>query len=177
MIRYKNKDKQGFTLIELLVVVAIISLLTSIALIALVSARQKSRNTKRLSDMVQMGNVLELYFATHKGYPTGTNVAQGVHGVPQDLVPNFAQTLPKVPQPPDEACLDLVHTGGLDTCVQADSNCNNVQYNTYYYVASGTPYTISGKTIYPDYAYYFCLGHQTGNFSPGLHILTPRGVR
>ena len=68
----RSKTLMGFTLIELLVVVAIIALLSSIALIALASARLKSRNAKRLSDMVQMNNALELYFATFKGYPSGT---------------------------------------------------------------------------------------------------------
>lgn len=47
----KNK---GFTLIELLVVIAIIGLLTSVILASLSSAREKSRNTRRLADLHQI---------------------------------------------------------------------------------------------------------------------------
>ena len=47
-------NKKGFTLIELLVVIAIIGLLSTLAVIALGSARQKSRDAKRLSDLKQV---------------------------------------------------------------------------------------------------------------------------
>ena len=153
-----NKKGAGFTLIELLVVVAIIALLTSIALISLMSARQKSRDVKRLSDMTQMNTALELYFATNKGYPSGTD------GIPQNMSPTFLVNIPNAPMPPDGNC-------------EIDNPTTGVSYNTYYYVASGTPYTIGLNTVYPDYNYYFCLGQQTGNFSGGPHILNPRGVR
>ncbi|HET9699140.1 MAG TPA: prepilin-type N-terminal cleavage/methylation domain-containing protein, partial [Terriglobales bacterium] len=59
--RKASRRDEGFTLIELLVVVAIISLLSSIGLIAFQDARQKSRDAKRLSDMTQMANALEIY--------------------------------------------------------------------------------------------------------------------
>ena len=58
-MRHKNKT-DGFSLLELMVVIAIIALLTSIALIAFMSARQKSRDAKRLADMTQMNSALEL---------------------------------------------------------------------------------------------------------------------
>lgn len=57
------KVRKGFTLIELLVVIAIIGILSTLAVIALNTARQKSRDAKRVSDIKQVQTALELYFA------------------------------------------------------------------------------------------------------------------
>lgn len=65
-------NKKGFTLIELLVVIAIIGLLSTLAVVALGSARQKARDSKRLSDLKQIQTALELYFTDHNAYPTTT---------------------------------------------------------------------------------------------------------
>ncbi len=54
--------KRGFTLIELLVVIAIIGLLSSVVLASLNSARVKSRDARRLSDIAEMRNALELIY-------------------------------------------------------------------------------------------------------------------
>lgn len=155
--RNQNQKQQGFTLIELLVVVAIIALLTSIALIGLISAREKSRNVKRLADMTQMNTALELYNAQNKGYPETLN------GVPIHMTPTFLTTIPNAPTPPDGYCDQLQNPFGLAA-------------NSYYYVPTGTSAIVNGETVYPDYEYYFCLGAQTGNFAPGVRTLTPKGV-
>ncbi len=172
MQRYKNKENKGFTLIELLVVVAIISLLSSLALIALVNARQKSRDTKRVSDMVSMANALELYFAAYKGYPSSTA------GIATGLSPEFANTIPKSPMPPDGGCVTYTHQASQgDECANVDGSCEGIPGNTYFYIASGTSYVLGGKTLFPDYAVYFCLGNQTGNFLGGTRKMTPRGMK
>ena len=63
----KNK---GFTLIELLVVIAIIGILTSIVVANLGTARQKARDTKRVSDVKQLQLALALYAdANSNHYP------------------------------------------------------------------------------------------------------------
>ena len=64
----KNKEK-GFTLIELLVVIAIIAILSTVVMAGLNSARTKSRDTKRVSDIKTLTKALELYFDTCGGYP------------------------------------------------------------------------------------------------------------
>jgi len=61
--------KKGFTLIELLVVIAIIGILSSVVLASLNTARQKSRDAKRVSDIKNTQLALELYFDTNKEYP------------------------------------------------------------------------------------------------------------
>ena len=62
--------KKGFTLIELMVVIAIIGILASIVLVSLNSARKKSRDARRLSDIKQLQLALEMYFDSNGHYPT-----------------------------------------------------------------------------------------------------------
>lgn len=62
--------KKGFTLIELLVVIAIIGVLSSIVISSLNDARQKSRDTQRLSQIRQMQTQLDLYFDKYGRYPS-----------------------------------------------------------------------------------------------------------
>lgn len=157
--RNKNIHQSGFTLIELLVVIAIIAILSSVVMIGLVSARQKSRNVKRLADMTQMNTALELFNAQNKGYPDAD-----ANGVPVGMTPTFLTTMPVSPTPADGYCGEV-------------QNPLNQPANPYYYVPTGTSAVVNGITIYPDYIYYFCLGDQTGNFAAGIRTLTPKGVR
>lgn len=64
-----GKNEKGFTLIELLVVIAIIGLLASIVLVSLNSARQKARDSRRISDLRQISSALELYYDDYGYYP------------------------------------------------------------------------------------------------------------
>lgn len=64
---------RAFTLIELLVVIAILSLLSSILLVSLNEARVKARNSKRVQDLIQVRNALELYRAQFGQYPVPCN--------------------------------------------------------------------------------------------------------
>lgn len=66
----KRSQSKGFTLIELLVVIAIIGLLSTLAVVALNSARQRSRDAKRVSDIRQIQTALELGFSETNNYPT-----------------------------------------------------------------------------------------------------------
>ena len=160
------KSGAGFTLIELLVVVAIISLLASVVLIGMQSARQKSRDVKRLGDITQMNTALELYFNTNRGYPQSTK------GQPLPLSPQYVIALPAAPGPADGACDGLSHSSE----VTAD-NGSAVPANNYYYIAEGSSFNFNGATVYPSYTYYFCLGNKTGDYGPGERILTPGGVK
>lgn len=79
--RNKKGGMGGFTLIELLVVIAIIGILSSVVLASLNSARKKSRDARRISDLKQIQLALEMYADAHSGsYPIGAdfNTAIGV---------------------------------------------------------------------------------------------------
>lgn len=65
----KRHSHSAFTLIELLVVIGIIGVLASVVLASVAPAREKARDARRLHDMGQIKNALELYYAEHKVFP------------------------------------------------------------------------------------------------------------
>ncbi|MCK5059856.1 MAG: type II secretion system protein [Candidatus Pacebacteria bacterium] len=70
----ENKaSNKGFTLIELLVVISIIGLLGSIVLSTLNTARQKSRDAKRKSDIKQLERALAFNYDKYGAYTQPEN--------------------------------------------------------------------------------------------------------
>ncbi|HBU06665.1 MAG TPA: hypothetical protein DEB09_01115 [Candidatus Magasanikbacteria bacterium] len=115
-------NKKGFTLIELLVVIAIIGLLSTLAVVALGSAREKARDSKRLSDLKQVQTALELNYTDNGSYPDGTGLVLGGTGA---------------------ACLDV--DGFADTCTDpymglVPSDPSDFAYT---YTAASSTYTIT----------------------------------
>lgn len=90
----KPQKQRGFTLIEVLIVVGIIGLLASVILVGLNSSRAKARDARRLSDLRQVQQGLELYYTKNGSYPsasswsalsseiTGANI--GIRKIPSD---------------------------------------------------------------------------------------------
>jgi prepilin-type N-terminal cleavage/methylation domain-containing protein len=167
-----HRAVQGFTLIELLVVIAIIGLLASVVLVALNGARQKSRDTKRVSDMNQMAKALELFYNDAAAYPTGTGaVGTGYTAAGGSLLssgylqaitskgtfaltPTYLSNLPIAPNPPDNI---------------SGSTCDATNTNPYKYQAAS-----DGST----YSITFCLGGNIpGGIQAGVRTLTPGGFR
>src|SRR3989344_4015283 len=70
-------SKRGFTLIEILVVVSIIGLLSSVFLVGLGGFRSRGRDARRLADLRQVQNALEVYYTKCQRYPGGVNCAAG----------------------------------------------------------------------------------------------------
>jgi type II secretion system protein G len=68
------KKQKGFTLIELLVVIAIIGILSSVVLASLSTAREKSRDARRISDIGQVRLALEMFYDSNATYPTSSAV-------------------------------------------------------------------------------------------------------
>src|SRR5580698_9414163 len=69
-------ERKGFTLIEILIVVAIIAILASIVLVGLGPTQQSGRDARRLSDLHEAQNALELYYGKCGYYP-GPSAASG----------------------------------------------------------------------------------------------------
>ena len=63
-----QKDK-GFTLIELLIVVAIIGLISSTIMVGLKGFRAIGRDARRITDLKETQNALELYYLKNNKYP------------------------------------------------------------------------------------------------------------
>jgi prepilin-type N-terminal cleavage/methylation domain-containing protein len=86
--------KQGFTLIEILIVVAIIGILASIILVGLGSFRARGRDARRIADLREVQNALELYYTKNQQYPDASdwnglqsiliNGGIGVSAIPND---------------------------------------------------------------------------------------------
>jgi len=124
-----NKKKtKGFTLIELLVVIAIIGLLASIVLVSLNNARQKARDSKRLSDIRQVALALELYADSNNAfYPTVVGCTAG----------NWSGAM--------TSCLEAIQSP-MNPCSNAVSYMTKVPTDPrggtyFYYYASPTPST------------------------------------
>lgn len=94
------KKHTGFTLIELLVTIAIIAILTAIITANFSTARSRSRDAKRLSDVANIQLALSLYFDRCNQYPTdiGVTVNTITDGCPTGI--SLASFIAKIPTPP-----------------------------------------------------------------------------
>ncbi|MBI2415288.1 MAG: type II secretion system protein [Candidatus Kerfeldbacteria bacterium] len=92
--------RKGFTLIELLIVIAIIGLLATLAIVSLTTAQQKARDTKRVADLKQLQNAVELYFSqgSTATYPDSTDATWVTFGADID---DYITTIPVAPNNSD----------------------------------------------------------------------------
>jgi len=85
--------KKGFTLIEMLIVVAIIGILAGAVLVGLGPVQKGGRDARRLSDLRQVQNGLELYFNKNGTYPASgaslllSEVAATIQGATGGQIP------------------------------------------------------------------------------------------
>jgi prepilin-type N-terminal cleavage/methylation domain-containing protein len=156
-----NKNTKGFTLIELLVVIAIIGLLSTLAVIALNSARQKSRDSKRVADVKQIQTALELYFADNNSYPADPTAS--VLGVAANNTRALCTGGFK------SACAsgDTVYMGLVPAApTPEDSPCSSAQNSYTYDQVSSSSYTIT-----------FCIGAQVGDLAAGGKTASENGIQ
>lgn len=158
----KNK---GFTLIELLVVIAIIGLLSTLAIVALNTARQKSRDAARVSNIKQIQTALELYYADATAYPSVSPEADislgsamlclssGGFGatVGSCTGTSYMGTIPRDPSMSTESLCSATTTGLCD----------------FTYESAGTALAIDTT----DYHIYFHLEGNTGGLTGGSNTV------
>lgn len=151
-----KKSNQGFTLIELLVVIAIIGLLSTLAVVALNSARQRSRDAKRVADVRQIQTALELGFSEGNKYPVdAVAVTLGAAGQTALCIVSAA------PQWGDTAdCTGTVFMG----LVPSNPSPN------------GTDYTYLSDATGADYSLTFTLEGATGQLQAGMNCANPDGI-
>lgn len=136
--------KRGFTLIELLVVIAIIGILSSVVLASLNSARQKSRDARRVGDIKQLQLALEMYYDSANEYPQALS----------SLVPTYIPTAPLDPQSgaaytyAASATSDATSYVLRATLETEHSALENDIDGTVYTVACGDPSDTSSTTLY-----------------------------
>lgn len=165
----------GFTLIELLVVISIIGLLASVVLVSLSSARIKTRNSRRVSDINQISKAMELFFNSNFSYPTsnsgisaatlgpisGSSAACGATaGCVNNLIPTFMLKVPVAPVPPD--------------------NSSSIDCGAAYGGGIANDYQIAGSgavNTHKNYTITFCISAQVGALPPGIHTLTNGGIQ
>ena len=89
-----NMRKQsGFTLIELLIVVAIIGIIAAIAIPNLLTAIDRSKQKKTMSDLRTIGTTCEQYQVDNNFYPV--QVTQGpISGIAETLSPSYMKVVP-----------------------------------------------------------------------------------
>ena len=138
-----SSNKKGFTLIELLVVVAIIGVLSSVVLTSLNSAREKGRDSRRMRDIEEIRNAIELYILANGKAPDfdGSGVCSNPQGgemsccamdyaggCPYTWVQLQTQLSPYIKILPKDPC------GAACFNKRVQSN-NNLGYFTYHYSA------------------------------------------
>ena len=155
----KLKKYSGFTLIELLVVIAIIGILAAVVLVSLNSARSKSRDARRLSDMHQLQTALELYYNDCGGYPVqATALTLGAAG--QAMYSGVITTT-------------CANTGGFGATPAGTTYAGQVPANPAPGRVSYT-YTAAANTTY---SMAFSLEGAAGGLVAGAHTATPSGIQ
>jgi prepilin-type N-terminal cleavage/methylation domain-containing protein len=162
------KKQKGFTLIELLVVIAIIAILSTVVMAGLNSARAKSRDAKRLSDIKSLQKALDLYSDTCEGYPA---LGAGAYVDVADGTGNLNTA---------------VNTGCTGTETFGDY-MNPLPVNP---APGGTPYTYcstaDGAAVgaascdtaeNANYQLNFSLEGESGSLVSGAHVATPSGLQ
>ena len=105
--------RKGFTLIELLIVIAIIGLLATLAIVSLTTAQQKARDTKRVADVKQLQNAVELYYSENAVYPLNTAAVNATWATFGAAIADYITNVPIDPDNDDAAL--AVYTYGANT--------------------------------------------------------------
>lgn len=149
----QTKKSNGFTLIELLVVIAIIGVLAAVVLVNMGSARLKSRDARRLTDIGQIKSGLDIYYTTGAGYPDTASWDAAQDGL-----------------------LTLACSGSPALKVPQDIKYPNDNTYAYTYTQGGSAFAGCGGTVYNTYKIEFKTESATGFGAAGTYYLSPAGI-
>ncbi len=151
---------KGFTKIEVLIIAAIIGILGISAVVAISTARSRTRDAVRMSDVRQLQAGLELYFIKNNEYPLSINhMALGNTGAMCLSSSGFASV-----------CNDAIYLESVSATPKSGlaglSSCSDIA-NAYCYLAQDG-----------DYRVQFELEHANPAIGlvEGLNCATPSGL-
>lgn len=99
----QRNNHNGFTLIEILVAATILAVLAAIGFVSYASINQRSRDSKRKSDIEQVRQALEMYRSDNGYYPaTGSGSWTDASGLSSVLVSTYLPAIPSDPKSPDQ---------------------------------------------------------------------------
>ncbi|MCG2687484.1 hypothetical protein L6260_01625 [Candidatus Parcubacteria bacterium] len=151
---------KGFTKIEVLIIAAIIGILGITAVIAVSTARSRTRDAVRMSDVRQMQAGLELYFINHNEYPQSAEyIPLGMAGTSCLAEQGFLAV-----------CNDNTYLESIGatpaTGLDGLSSCGDIS-NAYCYVAEDGDYRIGFELEYDN---------PIINLQKGLNCATQSGL-
>jgi prepilin-type N-terminal cleavage/methylation domain-containing protein len=142
-----NKFIKAFTLVELLAVIAIIGILLSLSYVYFNGMAQKGRDTRRVTEISQIQNALQLYYRDEGRYPDSLDFGGALVGSTSSTT--YMAVVPENPTPRD------------------DGNCPDSEF------VYSTSTNVNGKR---DYSLRFCLAENTSNLSPGYSLANSLGI-
>ncbi len=86
LIISRREGEHGFTLIEMFIVIAVIGILAGVVLRGTAGFQSSARDTRRIGDLKNVQNYLELYFNKCGHYPGDSTCGSGAPATWNDLV-------------------------------------------------------------------------------------------
>lgn len=154
--------RNGFTLIELLLVVALIGLISTLAFYSLTVARMRSRDTRRVNDISQLRNALDLYFGSKTTYP----VTPGPIVLGSEATSAFSDAGFTAPG----SQIGTIYMAKVPANVQP----GGIDYSYYSALSDGSPCTVGPCA---DYNIGFSLEGAINRLASGPHAANASGIK
>lgn len=95
----KERNMQGFTLMEMLVTIALIGILASLTIPSLTGARERARDSERVTEVGQIVLGIELFYNTCRSYPVTLATTDTAGGACPGTI-TLGTFIPDIPKDP-----------------------------------------------------------------------------